>query len=835
MVLYADVIVDISHNKLDQTFQYRIPPGLEERLEPGDVVEMPFGRGDRLTKGYVLRISPTPACTPEKMKTILRRVNEIGNAQSKLTALALWMRDYYGSTTVQALRTVLPFRSRPPEKKKKRVVLAISAEDARGWLTEFRRKHQTARARLLEALVEEPVLPQEAVTGALRITQPVLRAMEQMGLIRCESEQIYRTPAILEQLRAETMNQEQDVSGERKAAGCGGPGGRSAGGDLGERKTRRLENEGPENERLENERSEKVLVQSVTGLRLTDEQRAAVDTICDVWKKCGTDAKKTGGVQNADCRDFQTGQGNAGEGRNPQISQGSAPEFLLHGVTGSGKTAVYMELIAETLRRNQQAILLIPEISLTYQNVVRFYHAFGDRISILHSRLSQSERYDQFERAKSGDIDVMIGPRSALFTPFERLGLIIIDEEHEPSYKSETTPRYDAREVARKRASLEGAVLVLGSATPSLESYDRMARGEGRLLTMRHRPGGHELPTVSVVDMRQELRDGNSSILSRSLLEKMRDVLEHGQQSMLFINRRGFAGFVSCRSCGHVMKCPHCDVSLSLHRGGRLICHYCGYTQPVVKECPACGSKFIGGFKAGTQQIETVVAAAFPGARILRMDADTTRGKDGHAEILRAFGRHEADILIGTQMIVKGHDFPGVALVGALAADLSLNISDFRASERTYQLLAQAAGRAGRGDLPGEVVIQTYRPDHYAITCAAAQTYEPFYEQEMEYRRLSGYPPAGSLMSVHCAAENQESLQKAVGYLARFARQLSDKVQAVMMGPTDEPVAKIKDIYRMVLYIRHTDEKVLTTIKNYMEQYIEMNSGFHDISINFER
>ncbi len=859
MVLYADVIIDISHNKLDQTFQYRIPPGLEERLEPGDVVEMPFGRGDRLTKGYVLRISPTPACAPEKMKNIIRRVNEIGNAQSKLTALALWMRDYYGSTTVQALRTVLPFRSRPPEKKKKRVVLAVSAEDARGLLTEFRRKHQTARARLLEALVEEPVLPQEAATGALRITQPVLRAMEQMGVIRCESEQIYRTPAILEQLRAETMNQEQDVrdvSGERKAAGDSGPDGRTVWGDLGERKNRRLENERPENERFE-----KSSVQSVTGLRLTDEQRAAVDTICAVWKKCETDAKETGGVQNADCRDFQISQGSAGEGRNlqisqgsvgegrnpqssqgsvgedrnPQISQGSTPEFLLHGVTGSGKTAVYMELIAETLRRNQQAILLIPEISLTYQNVVRFYHAFGDRISILHSRLSQSERYDQFERAKSGDIDVMIGPRSALFTPFERLGLIIIDEEHEPSYKSETTPRYNAREVARKRAALEGAVLVLGSATPSLESYDRTTRGESRLLTMKHRPGGHELPAVSVVDMRQELRDGNSSILSHSLLEKMRGVLEHGQQSMLFINRRGFAGFVSCRSCGHVMKCPHCDVSLSLHRGGRLICHYCGYTQPAVKECPVCGSKFIGGFKAGTQQIETVVAAAFPGARILRMDADTTRGKDGHAEILRAFGRHEADILIGTQMIVKGHDFPGVALVGALAADLSLNISDFRAAERTYQLLAQAAGRAGRGDLPGEVVIQTYRPDHYAITCAAAQTYEPFYEQEMGYRRLSGYPPAGSLMSVHCAAENQESLKNAVGYLARFARQLSDKYQAIMMGPTDEPVAKIKDVYRMVLYIRHADGKVLTTIKNYMEQYIEMNSGFHDININFER
>ncbi|MCD7817741.1 MAG: primosomal protein N' [Lachnospiraceae bacterium] len=745
--MYADIIVDISHSKLDQTFQYRVPPELMETIEPGDVVEFPFGRGDRLIRGYVLRITTNAACPPEKIKTIVRRVNEIGNADSKLTTLALWMRDYYGSTTVQALRTVLPFRSKASGKKKKRVVLTADPETANEQLAIFRKKHQTARARLLEALLEDPVLPQEAVTGTLRITQPTLAALEKMGLIRCESEQIFRTPAILEQLRA----------GDGEASGT------------------------------------KMNGEDFT---LTPEQQAVVDTIC---KDRGSN------------------------------------EYLIHGVTGSGKTVVYMKLIAETLRHGQQAILLIPEISLTYQNVVRFYHAFGDRISILHSRLSQAERYDQFERAKARDIDVMIGPRSALFTPFEHLGLIIIDEEHEPSYKSETTPRYDAREVARKRAALEGALLVLGSATPSLESYYEAIQGRSRLLTMRQRPGGSRLAEVSIVDMRKELRNGNSSILSLSLTEKLRSCLEQGLQTMLFINRRGFSGFVSCRSCGHVIKCPHCDVSLSLHRGRKLVCHYCGYEEPAAETCPVCGSPFIGGFKAGTQQIEAVVAAAFPKARILRMDADTTRGKDGHAEILRAFGRHEADILIGTQMIVKGHDFPEVALVGALAADISLNASDFRAAERTYQLLAQAAGRAGRGAIPGEVVIQTYLPDHYAITCAAAQSYEPFYEQEIEYRKLSGYPPVGGLLSVHCTAENQERLAEAVGYLARFARQAAGKYNAVVMGPSDETVAKIKDVYRMILYIRHRDGKILTLIKNYLEQYIEMNSGFHDIKINFER
>ncbi|MCC8067678.1 MAG: primosomal protein N', partial [Clostridiales bacterium] len=566
---------------------------------------------------------------------------------------------------------------------------------------------------------------------------------------------------------------------------------------------------------------------AATGFSLTGEQRHVVDTICAGWREEQAPARYSskGGQATKDGRESSG------------VSEGQAAcgEYLIHGVTGSGKTAVYIELIAEALRRGKQAILLIPEISLTYQNVVRFYHAFGDRISILHSRLSQAERYDQFERAKSGDIDVMIGPRSALFTPFEHLGLIIIDEEHESSYKSEATPRYDAREVARKRAVLEGAILVLGSATPSLDSYYAAKHGLSCLLTMRQRPSGGHLAKVSVVDMRRELRDGNSSILSRTLIEKVKTTLEQGHQSMLFINRRGYSGFVSCRSCGHVIKCPHCDVSLSLHQGGRLVCHYCGYEQPAVRKCPVCGSPFIGGFKAGTQQIEAVVGTVFPQARILRMDADTTRGKDGHAEILRAFGRHEADILIGTQMIVKGHDFPEVTLVGALAADLSLNVSDFRAAERTYQLLTQAAGRAGRGKIPGEMLIQTYLPEHYAITCAAAQTYEPFYEQEIAYRELSGYPPTGGLMSVHCMTEEKDRLEEAIGYLAQFARQIAAKYQAAVIGPADETVSKIKDVYRKVIYVRHKDEKALTLIKNYLERYIEMNRGFDRIKINFER
>ena len=743
MGLYADVIIDISHSRLDRTYQYRIPVQLQETLEPGNVVEVPFGRGDKTTKGYVLRITDHASCPEEKLKSISRVETTLAGAQSRLTALALWMRDYYGSTTVQALRTVLPFRQKAPEKQKKTVTLKLPKEEAKKKLAWYREKHQKARARLLEALLEEPVLPQEIVTGSLKITLPTLRAMEEQGVLACETEQVYRTPALLARLQRQEMDPPSFI--------------------------------------------------------LTEEQQRIIRTIGEEW-------------------DFADGK-----------------EYLIYGITGSGKTAVYMELIAEALKKGQQAILLIPEIALTYQNVLRFYRRFGERISVLHSKLSLSERYDQFERAKAGEIDVMIGPRSALFTPFSNLGIIIIDEEHESSYQSETAPRYDARETARKRIQLEHARLVLGSATPSLETFYRAKTGGSTLFTMTQRPSGGKMPQVFLTDMREELREGNRSILSRELYDKIAERLERKEQVILFLNRRGYSGFVSCRSCGHVMKCPHCDVSLSLHKNGRLICHYCGYEQDAVTKCPECGSPYISGFKVGTQQIEELIKREFPDAGVLRMDADTTRGKDGHAEILRAFGKQEADILVGTQMIVKGHDFPQVTLVGILAADLSLNVSDFQASERTFQLLVQAAGRAGRGSREGEVVIQTYTPDHYALLCAAKQDYLSFYEQEMRFRQLSGYPPAGAMMAVHCSSEDRQKLEVAAGYLAKFIRQAAGRCKASVIGPADEPVAKINDVYRKALYIKHADGRILTAVKNVVEQYIEINTGFQDIRIQFER
>ena len=428
----------------------------------------------------------------------------------------------------------------------------------------------------------------------------------------------------------------------------------------------------------------------------------------------------------------------------------------------------------------------------------------------------------------------MIGPRSALFTPFPKLGLIVIDEEHETSYKSEQVPRYHARETAIRRAETEGASVVLGSATPSLESFYACKEGKFKLFELKTRAGSGELPDVYVEDMRKEMRAGNRSILSDRLKLLIESRLEKREQIMLFLNRRGYAGFVSCRACGYVVKCPHCDVALSAHRGGKMVCHYCGHEEPQVRNCPSCGSQYIGGFKAGTQQIEELVMRQFPGARVLRMDMDTTRTKDGHEKILEAFAGEEADILIGTQMIVKGHDFPNVTLVGILAADMSLFSNDYRAGERTFQLLTQAAGRAGRGKSKGEVVIQTYNPEHYSIEMAAAQDYDGFYEAEMDYRMLMGYPPVEQLLAVLMTGPEEGILETAAKYLKEFILRIDKNKILKVIGPASPYVAKVNDVYRRILYLKGADYGLLVEMKNRMEQYIEINSGFRTLWIQFD-
>ena len=756
--MFADVIVDIQHEKLDKIFQYRIPASMEDRLEPGMEVLVPFGKGNRQIKGYVTGISETCDYDLSKVKEIIEIPERGMEIEAKLVALAAWMKANYGGTMIQSLKTVLPIKQKENAKVKKRLRLLLDEETGKRQLHYYLEKNQKARARLMAALLDDPLLEYELVTKKLNITMPVIRALEEQGVLAVETEQVFRTPV---------------KQTEQKA-------------------------------------------QQIT---YTPEQQNVIECF------------------------------------RQDYTEGLRKTYLIHGVTGSGKTEVYMEMIRTVVDQGKQAIVLIPEIALTYQTVMRFYRRFGNRVAIMNSRLSAGERYDQMMRAKAGQVDVMIGPRSALFTPFPDLGLIVIDEEHEPTYKSEQTPRYHARETAIRRAETEGASVVLGSATPSMEAMYRARRGEYVLFEMKNRSRMQQMAEVYTVDMREELKNGNRSILSTKLKELMEDRLEKGEQIMLFLNRRGYSGFISCRECGHVVKCPHCDVSLSVHRDGKMRCHYCGYEQPKITVCPECGSRYIGEFRAGTQQIEDMVRETFPQARVLRMDMDTTRQKDAHENILSAFANEEADVLVGTQMIVKGHDFPNVTLVGVLAADMSLYTGDYRSGERTFQLLTQAAGRAGRGERPGEAVIQTYDPSHYAIETAAKQDYEAFYEEEIRYRELMGYPPAEQLLAVFVSGEDEALLEKGCHYLReyilRVIRHLSgagsikggspdvqtDRTGAYaagVIGPASPGIDKIKDVYRRVIYVKAERYDILVGIKDRVEKYIEINSGFDRMRIQFD-
>ncbi len=495
------------------------------------------------------------------------------------------------------------------------------------------------------------------------------------------------------------------------------------------------------------------------------------------------------------------------------LRTGKRGDYLIFGETGSGKTEIYMDIISECIAAGKQAIMLIPEISLTYQTVSRFIKRFGQRVSIMNSRLSFGERFDQYMRAKNGETDIMIGPRSALFAPFENLGIIIIDEEHETSYKSDLTPKYHAREVALKRGELEGASVILGSATPSLESYAMAKEGRLKLFKLMGRTGNAVHPDVYLVDMREELKKKNRSMFSYTLKEQITDRLARGEQIMLFLNRRGYSAVISCRECGSVIKCPHCDVSMTLHRDGNMICHYCGYTVESTNVCPKCGSRYIGTFGAGTQKVEEELLKVWPQARILRMDSDSVRKKGSMDELLKTFEKGEADILLGTQMIVKGHDFPNVTLVGILLADLSLYAPDIRAGERTFELIAQASGRSGRGSKKGNVVIQTYDPENYAIVCAAKRDFETFFEEEMAYRIAMGYPPAGVMLEIGVSSEKEDMVNDAVKQLADEVRKIyCDRGRFKVIGPAKASLYKVRDVFRMVIYVKSYDGKGLRTL-----------------------
>ena len=670
----AEVIINISVDVLDRPFEYIIPGELIGEIREGTPVRIPFGRGNKETTGFVIRIKENSKWERAKLKEILGVETKEIPATGKLLGLAAWIREHYGSTMNEAIRTVLPIHAKVKSVEKR-------------WLTFVSEKGEEAADRAQDRVV------------------------------------------------------------------------------------------------------------------LNEEQQAAVDTFVGDYRS------------------------------------GKRGTYLLYGVTGSGKTEVYMSMLHEVLSQGRQAIVLIPEISLTHQTVERFRRHFGDRISILHSRMSQGERYEQYIRAKEGQADIVIGPRSALFFPFPDPGLIILDEEHDGSYQSEKTPTYHAREVAIERARRENASVVLGSATPSVASYRAAKEGRYSLLRLTKRAMGAALPTVHVVDLREELKAKNKSVFSRLLREKIRQRLDAKEQTMLFINRRGYAGFVSCRSCGYVLKCSHCDVSMTEH--GRknkpyLVCHYCGSTRPMPERCPECGSPYIAAFGLGTEQVADLVMKEFPDATVLRMDADTTKNKGGHEKVLQPFRDEEADILVGTQMIVKGHDFPNVTLVGAVAADLSMFRGEYQSFENTFQLLLQAGGRAGRGDRPGEFVIQTYQPEAYCIRAIRDADDDCFYENELAFRRMGGYPPYRSMLKILISSKKKEKADELAGQLVSIVDRLALDDTA-RIGPAPDELPFIKDRHRVSLFLKSKEPASIDRVIRQIEKDTEGNLLLRDCYLSYSR
>lgn len=739
--MFADVIVDITQTNVDRPFEYVIPEELSGEIKRGVQVNIPFGPNNKLIRGFVINVKDRAGYDPEKLKCIDSLAEKTVSLESTMIELADFIRKNYGGTMNQALKTVLPVKkgSKPVETKFICLEEGKPAEEALRKYTNDKRT--VAKARLLNELIREKVLPYEVVRDRLNVGEPTVKSLVKEGLARIE---------IKTDLRA--------------APGVGGKRGYD--------------------------------------IVLNESQQRVAD---DIWSR---------------------------------REAGDTRPSLIHGVTGSGKTEIYINLIERALKAGQQAIVLIPEIALTYQTVLRFYRKFGDRISVLNSRLSQAQRHDQLEKARRGTVNIMIGPRSALFSPFKNPGIIIIDEEHEGTYRNENVPRYHAREVAIERARLSGGIVVLGSATPSVESYYKAEQGEYRLYTLEKRAGNAKMAETEIVDLREELQSGNRSMISTRLKALMEDRLSKNEQIMLFINRRGYSSVVSCRNCGTAMKCPHCDVSLKYHRNGRLMCHYCGYETDMVKTCPECGSKYIGTFGTGTQKVEEEVKKIFPEARVLRMDFDTTREKGAYEKILASFANGEADILVGTQMIVKGHDFANVTLVGIMLADLSLYSDNYQAPEKTFQLITQAAGRAGRSEKPGHVIVQTYSPDNYAVRLGADQNYKEFYGFEMDYRKLLGYPPVMNMLGIHFSCGNEKTLDVAC---EKTGKEIDEKIREMYpgqdklfkIGPTTAPIAKINDRYRKVIYLKSEDYGDLTAIKDMVEE-ARKAEPFKDLLITFD-
>ncbi|WP_338349779.1 primosomal protein N' [Enterococcus faecalis] len=775
----AKVIVDVPTMQTDQPFTYLVPENLNEQLAVGMRVEVPFGNGNRHVQGFVLAIEPMAATVLDETNVQLKELVAVLDLKPVLNTEMLALADYMKEKTfafkITCLQTMLPSVMRADYQKYIYLTDELSEElqdqlfygleeiswdqaQERGLLPQLMalRKQQKVDIRY-EVTTRNKVKMVRFIQAAKEFEQ-----LEEIRLgLRKGAKKKEQFLYYLQRLGTEKVTAVKEMK------------------ELGF--STALLNEAAKNGWLTFIEKEAYrdpfanqTFEKTTALSLNAEQQVAVETI----------------LQSVQEQQSQT--------------------YLLEGITGSGKTEVYLQVIAEVLNQGKTAIMLVPEISLTPQMVQRFKSRFGEHVAVMHSGLSQGEKYDEWRKIERGEAEVVVGARSAIFAPIENIGVIIVDEEHEASYKQEETPRYHARDLAIWRSEYHHCPVVLGSATPSLESRARAQKNVYQRLRLTQRANqAATLPTIDVVDMRQEVENGNVSSFSMSLQEKLQERLEKNEQSVLLLNRRGYSSFVMCRDCGYVLPCPNCDISLTLHMDSKTMkCHYCGHEERIPYRCPNCGQDKIRYYGTGTQKVEEELQTLLPDSRILRMDVDTTRRKGAHEKILRTFGEGQADILLGTQMIAKGLDFPNVTLVGVLNADTALNLPDFRSSERTFQLLTQVSGRAGRAEKPGEVIIQSFNPEHYAIQLAKAQDYEDFYTKEMYIRHRGDYPPYYFTVQITASHPEENEAAKQMFQIATKLKQgLSP--QAILLGPTPNAIMRVNNRYFYQVIIKYKQEPML--------------------------
>jgi len=771
----AEVVVDVPARATDHPFDYLIPESLASEVSIGSRVRVPFG--NRTLLGYVIGLKENSG-TVKKLKPILECMDILPPLTPELVRLGLFMAEEYLCHAITALHAMVPavlkgtyrkiIRLHPdaPETIDPSLGLAVGLfleelKARKEWTWEEACRYPGMSPSVLRHLLKDQWIECEERVGDRTTRQKVT-------WVKPASHD--RLHEALEALSPRAIRQKEIIL------------------------------------HFIHHPQEIALPELLSQLQVS---RSVVQKLVEngilAWEEREQyrDPYQNRSFRKTDPLPLTEEQFRAYEAITRPISEKRFHSVLLHGVTGSGKTEVYLQSIEEALKQGREAIVLVPEISLTPQMVERFKGRFGSQVAVLHSGLSRGERFDEWRKIRHGKVKVAIGARSAIFAPFQNVGLIIIDEEHESSYKQEENPKYHARDIARWRAQEHGATLVLGSATPALESYFQARQGTHEWVQLQNRVHHRPFPQVEIVDMRDELRKGNRSLFSTCLRDELLACLERGEQAVLFLNRRGFSTFIMCRECGETLMCPHCDISLTYHQTNRTVrCHYCGYAERVPTICPNCQSPHIRHFGTGTQRVEEELARRFPGIRVIRMDVDTTSRKGAHEELLSRFGEGKADVLLGTQMIAKGLDFPRVTLVGVIAADTMLHLPDFRAAERTFQLLTQVSGRAGRHEKPGKVVIQTYSADHYSIECAATNRDEAFYRQECMIRKQHLYPPYCGLFTILISHTDRMALMKEGERLAWFLRRhLPEKSQ--LLGPVPAPIPKIKDRYRLQMLIKH--------------------------------